>query len=96
METTTNNTIKMKVSTYKEKEVEILLPHYRKWGPHFVKVYGAGDRDCIHVTDMSDLIGSGVSSGFVSHCFNDGYEECSEAEFVAAYNKITRLIASKI
>lgn len=84
-------TIKIKVeqSTKTEVEHEITLPHYRKSRYDIYKVISE-DR-VLNVTFGGSFFGIGVT--VISMAFREGTKECTEEEYVKAFEETTDLLS---
>jgi len=78
-------TIKIQVHETVSREVEITLPVFKKSICHFFKVYN--DKECICVTDTSFNPSIAVNNATIA--FMSDHVECTESEFLEAYNKVS-------
>ena len=77
-----------KVTSYKEIE----LPYYSKSICHFYKVYS--EKHCISVTDLTEHESIGIHHS--SLALGSDNKKSSEAEFKKAFDRISKILISKI
>jgi hypothetical protein len=82
--------IETKKTTVTYKEIE--LPYYTKSSCHFYKVYSADNTICVTDLGGHESIGIYNSSLALEHSNN----KSNEKEFKKAFDKITKILESKI
>lgn len=85
-------TIEKTVTTVEKVPVEIKLPYYAKGAGSLMLVYGSGERDAIVVYPNISCI----SELQTAKAFDKHMVECSEEEFMEAFNKANSHIHSII
>lgn len=91
--------MKLQIKRETKEEVEITLPIYRKDSTHYYFIfkepdaYGSND-NCIQVfdSDWGSIIHCYASLAYVSKDTID----CSKKDFEAAYNRVKKLLDSKL
>ena len=74
----------VKKTTTIDKEVVMSIPNYRKDSVNNYKVIS--EKECIKVCNKG--YHDGIEITFISLAFNDDSEECTESEFLEAYNEV--------
>jgi len=86
--------MKIKIESTKtvvtHKEIE--LPYYSKSICHFYKVYS--EKHCISVTDLTEH--ESICNQDSSLAFGSGNKKSNEAEFKKAFDRISKILISKI
>ena len=99
MITQTQGPVKILVDTKQggKKEVELILPHYRKSECHWYKIFTKENAIC--VTEISgsaigNYIMGAITISFASNALeNKDAAPCSEKDFMIAYEKASAILA---
>ena len=67
-------------------EVDVKIPSYTRWGEHYHKIFGEGDRDVIQVSDYGD--NASISYSYQSSAWREEAKEITEEEFLEAFVRV--------